>query len=526
MASYNTYWGETHDNSYQFPDPDFAIERCIERAASHLDFYAAAYYTPWSDAFQKGGHVGEIDGPVQLVFEGWKPQEQLDREWAALNAATRGANRPGEFVTFPGYEWQGDGTSGDHNVFYRDEGPPIIRVEKLTELYARLRDLEALAIPHHTAYRPGVRGRDWSVFDEDLSPFTEIYSVHGCSETDDEWVGMRQNSHMGPAFYAGTWQAALDRGLHVGAVCSTDNWGEMPGHFGRGRAAVLAEELTRDSLWQAFKARRVYGVTGDRIRIDFTVNGAEMGRIIESDGPRRVRVRVVGSDALDRIEILRGDRVIATHCHQGTWRIPEPGRRARFKLRIEAGWGPRPNEMRVPDRAWDGELAVEGGAMLDFEPCWITPGQGRPRFEGGRAAFRLLSSSASLRERSQNADVFEFEADPSASVSVTMNGLAEEGAVADFCRGSREMWFRDEAVRTVREAAGKGPEDIERGDIFHHMAYKVKVHRAIPEAGYTAEFAIEDDEPFDGETHYRVRVEQRNAQRAWTSPVWVRPSGG
>ena len=26
------------------------------------------------------------------------------------------------------------------------------------------------------------------------------------------------------------------------------------------------------------------------------------------------------------------------------------------------------------------------------------------------------------------------------------------------------------------------------------------------------------------ETYYRVRVEQRNAQRAWSSPVWVRPT--
>jgi hypothetical protein len=32
----------------------------------------------------------------------------------------------------------------------------------------------------------------------------------------------------------------------------------------------------------------------------------------------------------------------------------------------------------------------------------------------------------------------------------------------------------------------------------------------------------EDDEPLDRETNYRVRVEQRNGQRAWSSPIWVR----
>ena len=55
------------------------------------------------------------------------------------------------------------------------------------------------------------------------------------------------------------------------------------------------------------------------------------------------------------------------------------------------------------------------------------------------------------------------------------------------------------------------------------MAYKAKIHRAIPEAGYTATFELADDQPIDREVHYRVRVEQRNGQRAWSSPIWVRP---
>lgn len=54
------------------------------------------------------------------------------------------------------------------------------------------------------------------------------------------------------------------------------------------------------------------------------------------------------------------------------------------------------------------------------------------------------------------------------------------------------------------------------------MGRKAKVHRAIPEAGYVAGMEWEDDEPLEGETHYRVRVEQRNGQRAWSSPIWVR----
>ena len=523
MENYTIYWGEAHDNTYQFVTLHWPIEESLRRAASHLDFYAAAYYTACAAAFTGTGHVSESPEKKDIVLEGWKEPERLEREWAEVQECTRAMSEPGRFVTFPGYEWQGDGSSGDHNVFARREGLPLFRVNTLAELYARLRGRDAVAIPHHTGYRPGLRGRDWSVFDEELSPFAEIYSVHGGSETDEEWIGLRRNAHMGPGQGGGTYQDALDRGYHLGCICSTDNWGEMPGSHGRGRMACLAEELTRQSLWEAFKARRVYGVTGDRILIDFRVNDAVMGRIIPARGKRAIRVHVVGSDAIDRIELLRGDRVIATHCHQGTWASPPAGRRARFKVRVEAGWGPRARELEEPDYAWTGELAVAGGRMLAFEPCWITPGQGRPVLEGERAAFALLSSTSTVLQPAQNANIFEFEAEPESEIRLRMNGLEARGTVAQWARGSRILWFKDECVRTLHERAGIVPGSPERRDVYWHLAHKVKIHRPMPEAAYTAELIVEDEQPLTAETHYRVRVEQRNGQRAWSSPIWVRP---
>jgi hypothetical protein len=522
MEEYRVFWGEAHDNTYA-TEPQLApIDEMVGRAASHLDFYAAAYYTAWLPTFHQRERRSEGHEPPPLILEEWKSQERLDREWAEVQEATKNANRPGRFVTFPGYEWQGDGSGGDHNVFSLREGLPVFRVDKLADLYERLRGHEAIAIPHHTGYRPGVRGRDWSVFDEELSPFAELYSIHGCSETDEEWIGLRRNTPMGPGFGAGTYQAALDRGYHLGAICSSDNWGPMPGHYGHGTMACLAKELTRDSLWEAFKARRVYGVTGDRIRLDFRINDAVMGEITEARGERKIQVEVEGWDALDRIEVLRNGRVIASHCHQGTWELPRPGQQSKFKLRIEAGWGPRPNEISVPDREWRGEVAVAGGRMLAFARCWISPGQSRPVLKGETAVFEMRSSQWTISDPHQNSNVFEFEADAGAELRVRLNGMEERGAVEEFARGSREMWFRDECMRMLHEHRGIEPDSPQRDDIYHHMAYKAKIHRPIPESGYSARFSVVDDEPLEGEANYRVRVEQRNGQRAWSSPIWVR----
>ena len=51
-----------------------------------------------------------------------KDNTTLQREWTEFQEATAAHNTPGEFVTFPGYEWQGNGNWGDHNVIYRHEG--------------------------------------------------------------------------------------------------------------------------------------------------------------------------------------------------------------------------------------------------------------------------------------------------------------------------------------------------------------------------------------------------------------------
>ena len=199
MTEATLFWGETHDNTHQFAEAGGDMSEVLANASSHLDFYAAAYYTACSDAFRPGGHAHEMKGRQSLILEGWKSSKRLEREWNEVVEAVEAACRTGEFVTFPGYEWQGDGSSGDHNVFSPRMDLPVFRVDTLSELYAALREWggEAMVVPHHTAYRVGLRGKDWSAHDPEYTRFAEIYSIHGCSETDEEWIGLRANSHLG-----------------------------------------------------------------------------------------------------------------------------------------------------------------------------------------------------------------------------------------------------------------------------------------------------------------------------------------
>jgi hypothetical protein len=326
---------------------------------------------------------------------------------------------------------------------------------------------------------------------------------------------------MGPGVAGSTYQEALDRGLHLGAICSTDNWTNMPGCWGQGLMACLATELTREGLWEAFRERRVYGVTGDRIELRFTCNSEPMGSILQMTPERHLEVIVRGQDAIDRIEILRNGRVITTYCHQGNWSIPPDSTTTRFKLRIEPGWGPRIGELPFLTHHWSGEACLSHGRFIGWSPCWITRSQEVPRLLGSKAMFNMSSVQTSVTANSQGALVLEFESLPSAEMVVRLNGKTIRDRVSSLAQGSRMLWYRDDCLDLIRTMTGIAPENCQRQDpLFYHYAFKAKFHRVIPEAGFSARFAVTDTDKLSGNTNYRVRVEQRNGQRAWSSPIW------
>jgi len=509
-SEYQLFWGDAHTNLHSRHLE--GLETTLRYAQELLDFWPIAYY-PQDPRIVRG-----------FWYEDWLEEERIEREWKVICDLAAENNRPGEFVAFPGYEWQGDGRWGDHNVFYLHDHQPLIRVNTLPELYAEIkrRGLQALAIPHHTAYMVGVRGKNWDVYDEELSPFVEIYSIHGCSESDEEWIGLRTNRHMGPGVSGGTVEEALERGYRLGIICSTDNHTGFAGFYGHGLMACYARELSRESLWEAFSERRVYGVTGDRIALDFTVNDAPMGAVIHHRGSTRVRVRVRGSDAIDRIEVLRNNRLIAGYFHNGRWEVPTSDERIRCKIRIEAGWGPLPRDIPdLPPREWEGSLSVSNGTILSVEKCWRTPGQWVEEPRGSRCEFGFRTLQQPPDGLPSEALIFEVEARPLDEIRILLEGKESTLTLAEAMRHSRVIYFPEEVKERVRGVHGLDPDALPRPDPFYFLSHKAKIHRAIPEVGYTASFEYLDQSPPQGRNFYRVRVYQRNGQMAWSSPIWV-----
>jgi hypothetical protein len=514
----NLYWGDMHAQfkpQWQ-PQGDWEaiLRQAFESAQGHLDFFPIVYYPAFFYKTPEGLHVESV---------GMRPE--FEAEWALIKRLVRECNDPGRLVTFAGYEWTGDRTRwGDCNVFFNDDDPPLDLSLHIDDLFANLKRLGAIAIPHHTGYQVGERGKDWDHHDEEVSPVAEIFSCHGSSEGCNTPHSMMRNAQMAPRVSGGTVQDGLARGYRLGIIASGDNGSGFPGKWGWGLLGAYAEELTRDAIWSALKARRTYGVTGDRIKLWFGIDDAFMGDAIKSSGPVRLRAEVECTQALDRIEVVKNNRVAHTLCQNGAWEVPETGT-VRAKIPVEFGWGPAGfHGFKMGEHTWRGSLSVTGGAIVSTEGCFTTHGQSIVQKAPNECAFELRTidrRSGQPTDTGWQTIVFEVEADAKAPLTLACDGRSMSFTLAEAMRESKLLIFEDEAREMVKKQFGIDPETVENRDVFYHNAYIVKRHIAVPRAGYDATLEWEDEDLVPGRNFYYLRVSQLNGQLAWSSPIWV-----
>ncbi|MFQ6048006.1 MAG: DUF3604 domain-containing protein, partial [Phycisphaerae bacterium] len=329
---------------------------------------------------------------------------------------------------------------------------------------------------------------------------------------------------MGPRASGGTIVDGLLRGLKFGIIASNDSHQGYPGCWGLGLMGLYAEELTREALFEAIRARRAYGVTGDRIDLWFEVDGLFMGQAAETPGSGAVRAgwRVVGCDALDRVELVRNGRVIQAYHHFFDGRSWRGGR---LKLRLEVGWGPdRADGFKCPRKRWDGALEVQGGRVVSVEPCFTMPGN-EVVVQGSKARLRLTTYQRDTAVRGRPTEqgaIFELDCSRDARVLLSIDGREHAFGLQELLSGTA-LFVQYEGIKgIIAEQFGVQESSVENPDVYYHNAWKYRLRRAVPAAGYEAEGEFVDRDPPTGESFYYLRVFQTNGQAAWSSPVWVR----
>ena len=472
------YWGDTHGHS-GFAEGVGSPDRFMTwaRDDAGLDYVVHSEHDIWTD----------------------------DYEWGVLVDNVGRFSREGEFVAFLGYEWTVQNVQGGHhNVLFRTADArrriPGAKFGTLSGLYQGLRahhdPKDVVVIPH--AHQAG----DYRLSDPALEPLVEIMSQHGTFE----WFG----------------RSYLGQGHQVGFIAASDNHLSQPGYNAPkrgglaqrgGLGAVRASALTRDALFDAMRDRATYATTGERMILDVSVNGAEMGTRTAFREQRRIAGRVIGTAPISSITVIKNGAAI--------WRrdylTDTAGRNVSggdFMLAFESPSAPyHPQDNPRGWRWWWGEIDVDGAtvASVDAMDFANRETEGVDLTDGSSIAFRTHTRGGTSAMKLKLEDVRR-----PASLTIRLREGAEFGGGPPRFRYHRSVPAA-EVVLPLRE--------LEQGAVtrtleFDGYADTVTLRRVVADGETDVSFEVEDQGQRQGDYYY-VRVVQANDAIAWSSPVWV-----
>lgn len=295
-------WGDLHQHAYY----------CDGRGTPGAN-YRYALSTSCLDFCSVCPHQHHTVSPPQLYLDDPPPH----RGWEELVEAARRYNDAG-LITILGSEVNTmRGSAGDMNSYYLelDNRPELERLRKKRGLDARSRadyeDFEeylsiledsrgeVLLMPHaHAAGGP-------EQADIPRKPYmtnVEACSVHGNFEE----------------YYRVWLRNGWKVGVHGGGdnhMTSTGN--ARPGnHYPNtnGLTGAWCETEDRRGVWDAYKKRRTYAVTGNqRIFLECRIGDTAMGEVADSNESRPVRVRAAGTEPLLSVELIRDGEVVRSY---------------------------------------------------------------------------------------------------------------------------------------------------------------------------------------------------------------------
>lgn len=296
---YKLFWGEIHGHT-ELSDGQGTLDDYFSAArdVARLDFCAATDHD----------HGGV--GRPELFGDKWELTQRKVAQY----------HDPPRFVTLLGYERDSWPWFSNLCIYYRRGTGETIRSEQdgeitRAELEALLARDDVLAIPHHTASLSQGVCFD-AVPPELMPPLTEIYSKWGTSEFFGNPQPMVQEAR------GGHWHDALesDPRVRIGCVGGSDVHSPHPGlpHVAGGNLSyeqpgllgVWAEELTREAIFDAMKARRTCASAGARVEIVLWINETFMGGelTVPEGHDRRLRLSVKAENALESVVVVKNAR--------------------------------------------------------------------------------------------------------------------------------------------------------------------------------------------------------------------------
>jgi len=209
--------------------------------------------------------------------------------WRSLREVER-FHAPGSLVTFAGVE-RAMRERAHVNEIYQEPA----EVPRVLEAFHRDPDAKGPVSVEHTVAIPHMMGMKaapfpWKYFRKDLNRVLEVFQgLRGSYEG----AGLPFEA-MNREIDSSSISAGIKRGLHFGLIAASDHRASSTAYAG-----VWAEELTRESIFRAMRARRTFG-SSSQVAADLTLGSLSMGE----EGP--------ASRAADLVVSVKSDQPLAT----------------------------------------------------------------------------------------------------------------------------------------------------------------------------------------------------------------------
>lgn len=273
-----------------------------------------------------------------INFYGTSPfenQEETSNDiWKLISQNVAEFDEADRFTTFLGFQWEGEAKKEGLRTFvYAKDSKQLLRKKdiknsSLKKIYKSLSPKECIAIPAFTMAKG--MDYDFSDFNPDFERVVEIYNSWGSSECSKKAGNPRPI--IGPAKKGiqeteeGSVVRALLMNRRFGFVAGgLDDRGAFAGlyegeqeQYSPGLTAIIANEHTRASLFEALYNRSCYATTGERILVGLFLAGLPMGSELNTQEKHGLNVNrhlsgyVAGTTRLKKIEIIRNGKVIKT----------------------------------------------------------------------------------------------------------------------------------------------------------------------------------------------------------------------
>ena len=473
----------------------------------------------WGDLHGQSGETVGIN-PIREYFEFGRDLTMLDvmshqandfqvknAFWEEINQISAEFDNPGTFVAFPGYEWSGNSpTGGDHNVFYRDEGRRMVRSSHA--LLTDRSDINEDATTTEDLFE--------TLKDEDCVLYAHVGGrPANIAQADGGWLRTSLEVHSDWGTFEWIMKDSFELGYRHGLVCNSDGHKGRPGashpgasSFGAlgGLTCFLANELSRDGIFDAMRRRHHYGTTGGRLHLEVTATLDTTAHVYERD-PRvgnadyvesyelmmgdiacvrderaNVAVTAVTQSPLLAVDVLRGTEVLHRYL---PYEQQDLGQRYRVCFHGAEYRG------RGRQTTWKGSIKISGAAITRFE------------------TINAWNHDKTLEQ--SDADSVEFD-------------LLTTGNFVGF-----DVWLNDDAesfdIETSLVSGNVRSQDLQIEPVVLYaggLDRKVTITR-LPEAltVYASELALDVELNAEGDTPIWVRVATEDGHLAWSSPMFL-----